>query len=115
MHHLAFLQLNKKEYYLRSFLQKIRIVVLQAKSVPKKKKNTDVLQWCSGGVTSMNPFLMKFFPSVYRKEQEAERNQSNQYCKFDSQLLTMFTSSLYLAALVASFFAATVTRVAGRK
>ena len=115
MHHLAFLQLNKKEYYLRSFLQKIRIVVLQAKSVPKKKKNTDVLQWCSGGVTSMNPFLMKFFPSVYRKEQEAERNQSNQYCKFDSQLLTMFTSSLYVAAPVASFFAATVTRVAGRK
>ena len=63
----------------------------------------------------MNPFLMKFFPSVYHKEQEAERNQSNQYCKFDSQLLTMFTSSLYLAALVASFCAATVTRVAGRK
>ncbi|KAL5199156.1 hypothetical protein ABZP36_002668 [Zizania latifolia] len=69
----------------------------------------------SGGVTSMNPFLMKFFPAVYRKEQEAEKNQSNQYCKFDSPLLTMFTSSLYLAALVASFFASTVTRVAGRK
>ncbi|XP_047067747.1 sugar transport protein MST6 isoform X2 [Lolium rigidum] len=64
----------------------------------------------SGGVTSMNPFLIKFFPGVYRQEQEAERNQSNQYCKFDSQLLTIFTSSLYLAALVASFFAATVTR-----
>jgi MFS family permease len=63
----------------------------------------------------MNPFLIKFFPGVYRQEQEAERNQSNQYCKFDSQLLTIFTSSLYLAALVASFFAATVTRVAGRK
>ncbi|KAF8664474.1 hypothetical protein HU200_054648 [Digitaria exilis] len=69
----------------------------------------------SGGVTSMNPFLMKFFPSVYRKKQEAELNQSSQYCKFDSQLLTLFTSSLYLAAFVASFFAATVTRVAGRK
>jgi MFS family permease len=63
----------------------------------------------------MNPFLIKFFPSVYRKEQAAEKNQSNQYCKFDSPLLTMFTSSLYLAALVASFFASTVTRVAGRK
>ncbi|KAL6619724.1 hypothetical protein ACP70R_034863 [Stipagrostis hirtigluma subsp. patula] len=56
----------------------------------------------SGGVTSMDPFLMKFFPSVYRKEQGAERDQSNQHCKFDSQLLTTFTSSLYLAALVAA-------------
>ncbi|KAM0923882.1 hypothetical protein ACQ4PT_005286 [Festuca glaucescens] len=67
----------------------------------------------SGGVTSMDPFLSKFFPSVYRRQQEAD--DSNQYCKFDSQLLTMFTSSLYLAALVASLFAASVTRVAGRK
>ena len=48
----------------------------------------------------MNPLLMKFFPSVYRKEQEAERNQSKQYCKFDSQLLTLFTSSLYIAGLL---------------
>ncbi|EAZ08505.1 hypothetical protein OsI_30777 [Oryza sativa Indica Group] len=39
----------------------------------------------------------------------------NQYCRFDSQLLTMFTSSLYLAALASSLGAATVTRVAGRK
>ncbi|KAJ3670279.1 hypothetical protein LUZ60_010603 [Juncus effusus] len=67
----------------------------------------------SGGVTSMDPFLLKFFPSVYRKEKEKE--SVNQYCKFDSQLLTTFTSSLYLAALVASFCAATVTRVFGRK
>ncbi|KAM0952413.1 putative major facilitator, sugar transporter, major facilitator superfamily [Dioscorea sansibarensis] len=67
----------------------------------------------SGGVTSMDSFLRKFFPSVYRKQQA---NQStNQYCKFDSQLLTTFTSSLYLAALIASFFASTVTRVFGRK
>ncbi|KAL5196544.1 hypothetical protein ABZP36_000056 [Zizania latifolia] len=68
----------------------------------------------SGGVTSMNPFLMKFFPAVYRMEQEAEKNQSNQYCNFDSPLLTMFASSLYLAALVASVFASTVIRIAGR-
>ncbi|KAI4991096.1 hypothetical protein ZWY2020_039467 [Hordeum vulgare] len=67
----------------------------------------------SGGVTSMDPFLSKFFPSVYRKQAEAA--DDNQYCKFDSQILTMFTSSLYLAALVASLFAASVTRVAGRK
>ncbi|XP_078437388.1 sugar transport protein MST6-like [Wolffia australiana] len=67
----------------------------------------------SGGVTSMDSFLLKFFPSVYHKEQA--NKDTNQYCKFDSPLLTLFTSSLYLAALVASFFASTVTRVFGRK
>jgi len=66
----------------------------------------------SGGVTSMDPFLKKFFPEVFRKKQEAK---TIQYCKYDNQLLQTFTSSLYLAALVASFFAATVTRVMGRK
>merc|ERR1711976_38162 len=61
----------------------------------------------------MEPFLVKFFPSVLEKEKED--TSTNQYCKFDSPLLTAFTSSLYLAALVASFFASTVTRVFGRK
>ncbi|KAK8467311.1 hypothetical protein PHAVU_007G015600 [Phaseolus vulgaris] len=56
----------------------------------------------TGGVTSMETFLTKFFPS-------------SQYCKFNNQLLTLFTSSLYLAALVASFFASTTTRMMGRK
>ncbi|KAK4381533.1 Hexose carrier protein HEX6 [Sesamum angolense] len=42
-----------------------------------------------------------------------DSNVSN-YCKFDSQLLTCFTSSLYIAGLVSSFFAATVTRKYGR-
>ncbi|XP_020576754.1 sugar transport protein 11-like [Phalaenopsis equestris] len=67
----------------------------------------------SGGVTSMDTFLSKFFPKVYH--QEKADHSTNQYCKFDSQLLTAFTSSLYLAALIASFFASTVTRVLGRK
>ncbi|KAM0951896.1 putative major facilitator, sugar transporter, major facilitator superfamily [Dioscorea sansibarensis] len=67
----------------------------------------------SGGVTSMDSFLKKFFPAVYSKQQA--NHSTNQYCKFDSQLLTTFTSSLYLAALIASFFASTVTRVFGRK
>ncbi|CAN6196623.1 unnamed protein product [Urochloa humidicola] len=66
----------------------------------------------SGGVTSMDPFLDKFFPEVFHKKKEAK---TNQYCKYDNQLLQTFTSSLYLAALVASFFAATVTRAFGRK
>jgi MFS family permease len=61
----------------------------------------------------MDPVLEKFFPEVFRKKKMAD--PSNQYCKYDNQLLQTFTSSLYLAALVASFFAATVTRVMGRK
>ncbi|KAG5540430.1 hypothetical protein RHGRI_020591 [Rhododendron griersonianum] len=67
----------------------------------------------SGGVTSMAPFLQKFFPQVYRKQ--ALDAGTNQYCKFNSQTLTMFTSSLYLAALLSSFVASAVTRKYGRK
>lgn len=62
----------------------------------------------------MEMFLKKFFPSVYHKQYDETIHES-QYCKFDSELLTLFTSSLYLAALVASFFASIVTRVYGRK
>ncbi|PVH31593.1 hypothetical protein PAHAL_9G184400 [Panicum hallii] len=69
----------------------------------------------SGGVTSMDAFLQEFFPSVYREERTARGGGSGQYCKFDSQLLTAFTSSLYLAALVASFFVASVARSLGRR
>ncbi|KAK3133002.1 hypothetical protein QOZ80_6AG0530740 [Eleusine coracana subsp. coracana] len=65
----------------------------------------------SGGVTSMDPFLLRFFPSVYRKQSEA----GNQYCMFDSQLLTTFTSSIFLSALAASLVAAASTRAAGRR
>ncbi|GJU97097.1 serine/threonine-protein kinase D6PKL2-like protein [Tanacetum coccineum] len=36
----------------------------------------------SGGVTSMDPFLKKFFPSVFRKQ--SEDTSTNQYCKFDT-------------------------------
>ncbi|CAI9096979.1 OLC1v1033258C1 [Oldenlandia corymbosa var. corymbosa] len=68
----------------------------------------------SGGVTSMNEFLLKFFPEVYAKEQLA-KGQGNQYCTFNSETLTLFTSSLYLAALVASFFASATTKALGRK
>ncbi|RDX79772.1 Sugar transport protein 10 [Mucuna pruriens] len=68
----------------------------------------------TGGVTSMEPFLIKFFPGVY-KEMKDDTGHRNQYCKFDNELLTLFTSSLYLAALVASFFASTTTRMLGRK
>ncbi|KAI4330544.1 hypothetical protein MLD38_028823 [Melastoma candidum] len=67
----------------------------------------------SGGVTSMPPFLQRFFPRVYQKE--ASDRSTNQYCKFDSSTLTLFTSSLYLAALLASLVASYVTKKMGRK
>ncbi|KAK6122477.1 hypothetical protein DH2020_043763 [Rehmannia glutinosa] len=68
----------------------------------------------SGGVTSMDEFLLKFFPAVYAKEKNTTGHDS-QYCKFENHLLTLFTSSLYLAALIASFFASATTRKFGRK
>ncbi|KAK9134374.1 hypothetical protein Syun_013704 [Stephania yunnanensis] len=67
----------------------------------------------SGGVTSMPSFLEKFFPEVYKRQ--IGDQSTNQYCKFDSQTLTIFTSSLYLAALLASFFASYITRRFGRR
>ncbi|KAL6005079.1 Hexose carrier protein hex6 [Asimina triloba] len=67
----------------------------------------------SGGVTSMTSFLEKFFPTVYKKMRE-DTKISN-YCKFDSQLLTAFTSSFYIAGFFATFFASSITKALGRK
>lgn len=67
----------------------------------------------TGGVTSMEPFLEKFFPKVYRKMKED--TEISNYCKFDSQLLTSFTSSMYVAGFIASFFASSITKAFGRK
>ncbi|KAL9317419.1 hypothetical protein ACSQ67_013936 [Phaseolus vulgaris] len=66
-----------------------------------------------GGVTSMPSFLQHFFPDVYKKIQE--HGVDGNYCKYDNQTLQLFTSSLYLAALVATIFASGVTRKLGRK
>ncbi|KAK7308071.1 hypothetical protein VNO77_41665 [Canavalia gladiata] len=68
----------------------------------------------SGGVTSMPPFLKKFFPTVYRMTVEEKELDSN-YCKYDNQGLQLFTSSLYLAGLIATFFASYTTRRLGRR
>ena len=61
----------------------------------------------------MDPFLLKFFPSVYRSKHDD--SSKNQYCQYNSETLTMFTSSLYLAALLSSLVASIVTRKLGRK
>ncbi|CAN8303474.1 unnamed protein product [Cochlearia groenlandica] len=66
----------------------------------------------SGGVTTMRPFLDKFFPSVLEKSLKAK---TNVYCVYDSQLLTAFTSSLYVAGLVASLVASRLTAAYGRR
>ena len=60
----------------------------------------------------MEPFLEKFFPDVYADMKDS--NTSN-YCLFDSQLLTAFTSSLYIAGLFASLCASKVTQAFGRR
>ena len=60
----------------------------------------------------MVPFLEKFFPEILRKAANAERNM---YCVYDSQVLTLFTSSLYLAGLVSSLVASRVTAALGRR
>ncbi|XP_026661374.1 sugar transport protein 14-like [Phoenix dactylifera] len=67
----------------------------------------------SGGVTSMDDFLKHFFPSVYRRKQ-AHLHETD-YCKYDDQILTLFTSSLYFAGLVSTFGASYVTRKYGRR
>ncbi|KAG5065868.1 hypothetical protein AAZX31_04G099400 [Glycine max] len=66
----------------------------------------------SGGVTTMVPFLEKFFPDILRKVAGTEVNM---YCVYDSQVLTLFTSSLYLAGLVSSLAASRVTAAWGRR
>jgi len=68
----------------------------------------------SGGVTSMNDFLGKFFPNVL-KHKLAANADNDPYCKYDDQKLQAFTSSLYIAALVSTFFSSYTTRHWGRK
>nr|XP_016458581.1 PREDICTED: sugar transport protein 8-like [Nicotiana tabacum] len=66
----------------------------------------------SGGVTSMDDFLEKFFPKVYVRKHRAKEDN---YCKYDNQMLQLFTSSLYLAAIVCCFFASKCCKRFGRK
>ncbi|VAH23454.1 unnamed protein product [Triticum turgidum subsp. durum] len=68
----------------------------------------------AGGVSSMEPFLREFFPDVYRR-MKGDSRVSN-YCKFDSQLLTLFTSSLYISGLfTAVLLSSWVTARCGRR
>jgi len=60
----------------------------------------------------MDDFLEEFFPAVYRQKQHVHENN---YCKYDNQGLAAFTSSLYIAGLVASLIASPITRKYGRR
>lgn len=62
----------------------------------------------------MDPFLEKFFPLVYHRK-HYENDHDTDYCKYNNQGLAMFTSSLYVAGLVASLVASSMTRKYGRK
>jgi sugar porter (SP) family MFS transporter len=66
----------------------------------------------SGGVTAMESFLAAIYPGVLRRMAAARRDE---YCVYDSHVLTAFTSSLYLAGLAASLAAGRVTRAVGRQ
>ncbi|KAL4419849.1 hypothetical protein ABPG75_006947 [Micractinium tetrahymenae] len=68
----------------------------------------------TGGVESMDSFLVKFFPGVYEKKQ-ADAGNHSPYCTFDDQLLALFTSSLFIAGMVMAPVASTVTRKYGRR
>lgn len=61
----------------------------------------------------MAGFLKKFFPSVLRKSMAV--GHSNIYCMYDSQALTAFTSSLYIAGLATSLVASRLTNTIGRR
>ena len=60
----------------------------------------------------MDGFLRHFFPEVYEKKKHARENN---YCKFNDQGLSAFTSSLHIAGLVASLCASPITRTYGRR
>ncbi|KAE9445661.1 hypothetical protein C3L33_22440, partial [Rhododendron williamsianum] len=60
----------------------------------------------------MVPFLKKFFPSILKKAADAK---TNMYCVYNSNTLTAFTSSLYIAGLASSLVASRLTAVLGRR
>ncbi|KAI4332801.1 hypothetical protein L6164_017681 [Bauhinia variegata] len=70
----------------------------------------------SGGVTSMDSFLKMFFPEVFRVDKNTlSLRLGSNYCQYDNQLLTAFTSSLYVSGFFTSFLASYVTGAFGRK
>ncbi|MCO5609462.1 hypothetical protein L7F22_063688 [Adiantum nelumboides] len=67
----------------------------------------------SGGVTSMDDFLLKFFPHVYNHKKF--HSSDTDYCKYNNEALTAFTSSLYIAGLSLTYAASYTTQKYGRR
>lgn len=65
-------------------------------------------------MTATGSFLNRFFPDVYAKMKRDNIHVRN-YCKFNSQLLTAFTSSLYISGLFSTLLASRVTEKYGRR
>ena len=60
----------------------------------------------------MDEFLLEFFPSVYEHKHIARETD---YCKYDSQILQFFSSSLYIAGLISGFASSYLASKYGRK
>lgn len=60
----------------------------------------------------MDEFLLRFFHSVYEHKHSAKESD---YCKYDSQILQFFSSSLYIAGLLSGFGSSWLASNYGRK
>lgn len=60
----------------------------------------------------MESFLQAFFPEILEKMNNA---QQDAYCILDSQVLTTFVSSFFLAGMLASLVAGHLTKTLGRR
>jgi len=72
----------------------------------------------TGGVLAMPSFLEQFFPQVYDATAAllpGDGSNANAYCSYDNQVLSLFTSSFFLAGIVSSVVASFTTRLYGRK
>lgn len=110
-------RITLKPYYIMNFDIYIKIKLLENNEfnhIIISNKLVVCFYVLAAGSTSSNEFLRKFFPSVYIK-MKCEMDDEDGYCRFDSQMLTLFTSSIYMAAMVAPFFASSVTTAYGRK
>ncbi|KAK9827591.1 hypothetical protein WJX81_001828 [Elliptochloris bilobata] len=69
----------------------------------------------TGGVTTSNDFLALFFPDVHHHVAVEQGAADSAYCKYNNQLLQLFTSSLFIAGLLAGLVATVPTRHLGRR
>lgn len=60
----------------------------------------------------MESFLQAFFPNILKK---MNNTQQDTYCIFKNQVLTLFVSSLYLAAILSNLVSGHLTRTMGRR